>query len=512
MEGREETMKIAAIYCRVSSDSQEGQGTSLQTQREAALKYCGDKSYDVRYRFSEVYSGLSLERPELDKLRDLVRAEAIDVVVVYCLDRLSRNATHGVILRDELDKHHVLLESVTEDIDKTPLGEAITYLRGTFSQIEAEKIRERTMRGKKKKAEQGRMPCGGYARLYGYDYIKASERNGGRRIINENEAQWVRQMFTWLVDDGMSCLAIATKLNSLHIPTKYDNCWSRTVVHKILSNPAYTGVTTYKQGDSIELPNITPPIIEKAVFEAAQRQLRVNFEKAKRNMRRQYLLHGHIRCHQCGKPYRTHITIQHRKYNTYEYRRYACSSAAGKSSSFSVAHCHNKGWMADKLEDLVWTQIEHILSNPGLIIAELEKQRQDSNEVSVLETELRQVERQLRELDHDQAQLLQWALKGFPEDQVLAQNKKLNTGRESLKLQSAELERKIKASQEAAISLPKLEHFVELIREKLSVLDFGTKRMAIEMLDIRVWIDGYNVEVTGVIPVSDYVVATPQSA
>jgi len=125
MEGGKE-MRIAAIYCRVSTDNQEAEGTSLQTQAEGCLKYCQGKSCDVRYRFSEACSGLSLQRQGLDKLRELVRAEAIDVVVVYSLDRLSRNATHGVILRDELDKHHVLLESVTEDIDKTPLGEAIT--------------------------------------------------------------------------------------------------------------------------------------------------------------------------------------------------------------------------------------------------------------------------------------------------------------------------------------------------------------------------------------------------
>ena len=119
-------MTKATIYCRVSTDDQEKEGTSLKTQNEACLKYCQEKGYTVVRKFSETYSGLTLDRPKLTELRNIVRANDLDVIVVYCLDRLSRNATHGVILRDELDKHHVLLESVTEDIDKTPLGEAIT--------------------------------------------------------------------------------------------------------------------------------------------------------------------------------------------------------------------------------------------------------------------------------------------------------------------------------------------------------------------------------------------------
>ena len=106
-------MKKVAIYGRVSTDNQESEGTSLQTQIEACLKYCEDKGYEVRYRFSEAYSGLSLERPKLNKLRELVRAGDIDVVVCYCLDRLSRDPVHGVIIIEELEKHHVTLEAVT---------------------------------------------------------------------------------------------------------------------------------------------------------------------------------------------------------------------------------------------------------------------------------------------------------------------------------------------------------------------------------------------------------------
>ena len=146
-------MKTTAIYCRVSTEDQEKEGTSLQTQLEACLNYCQDKDYDVNYRFSEAYSGLTLDRPQLNELRDLIRSEDIDVVVVFCLDRLSRDPSHGVILIQELDKHRVILEAVTEDVDNTELGKLISYIRGFSSKVEAEKIKERTLRGKRERAK-----------------------------------------------------------------------------------------------------------------------------------------------------------------------------------------------------------------------------------------------------------------------------------------------------------------------------------------------------------------------
>jgi len=118
------------------------------------------------------------------------------------------------------------------------------------------------------------------------------------------------------------------------------------------------------------------------------------------------------------------------------------------------------------------------------------------------------VERQLKALDRDQEQLLQWAIKGFPEETVLAENKKLNARRESLKAHKAELEAQIKASQDAVISLPKLEHTVELLRQQLKDPDFATKRDFIEGMGITVWLDGENVEITGFIPTEDIVTAT----
>lgn len=102
------------------------------------------KGYEVSYRFSEAYSGLTLDRPKLRELQELIRAGYIDVIVIYCLDRISRDPTHGVILTQEFEHFNVALEAVTEDINTSELGKLISYIRGFASKLEAEKIRERT--------------------------------------------------------------------------------------------------------------------------------------------------------------------------------------------------------------------------------------------------------------------------------------------------------------------------------------------------------------------------------
>lgn len=205
----------AAIYCRVSTDDQDKESTSLKTQLRSCLDYCQQKGHDVTHKFAETYSRLTLDRPQLTQLPNLVRSDQVDVLVIYYLDRLSRNATHGVILRDELDKHHVTLQSVTEDIDKSPLGEAITYLRGTFAQIEAEKIRERTMRGKLARLSEGKLPQGTGIGLYGYNWDKTT----GKRIIVDDEAKTVRQIFKMALD-GISIRQIAIQLNKQLRPSQ----------------------------------------------------------------------------------------------------------------------------------------------------------------------------------------------------------------------------------------------------------------------------------------------------
>ena len=90
-------------------------------------------------------------------------------------------------------------------------------------------------------------------------------------------------------------------------------------------------------------------------------------------------------------------------------------------------------------------------------------------------------------------------LKDFPANQVEAENRRLNKAKETLMTQKAELEAQIKASQEAIVNVPKLESFIQRIQERISALDFEGKRQALDMLDIKVYLDGENVDITGVI-------------
>ena len=295
----------------------------------------------------------------------------------------------------------------------------------------------------------------------------------------------------------------------MNAPSKSGKIWNRRSVQAILKNPSYTGRTyvfttakggkqfTRPQADWIEIEGVTPAIIRQELFEAAQKQLRVNRQKTVPNTKHEYLLRVHIKCRQCGRSYVGAITVSIQYGKRYVQRYYRCM---GKLKMYSpVERCCNKGWSAKKLEGMVWAELEHYLSDRDLIVSELEKQHQDANQLGVFDAVLHQVERQLKVVDRDQHQLLQWTLKDFPESQVEAENRRLNKARGTLTAQKAELEAQTKASQDAVISIPRLESFIERMQGRISALDFEGKRLVLDMLGVTVWLDGEAVEVTGTI-------------
>ncbi|OGO01527.1 MAG: hypothetical protein A2Y90_00825 [Chloroflexi bacterium RBG_13_52_12] len=179
------------------------------------------------------------------------------------------------------------------------------------------------------------------------------------------------------------------------------------------------------------------------------------------------------------------------------HRSYRC--AGRKKAYVPVERCQNKGWSAEKLENIVWAELEQYLSKPEMVISQLETKSQNTDQLSSYEVKLEQIERQLKAVNREQHQLLQWALKDFPADQVEAENKRLNKAKETLNIQKVNLQTQIKMSQDAEINLPKMKDFIQLLQDQIARDDYNGKRQALEMLGIVVWLDGEHIEITGVL-------------
>ena len=323
--------------------------------------------------------------------------------MVYCLDRLSRDPTHGVILTQELEKHNVTLEAVTETIESTDLGKLISYIRGFASKLEAEKIRERTMRGKLAHLNEGKLPQGTGIGIYGYQWDKTT----GRRTIIDLEAKVVQKIFT-MVLQGFSFHKIALELNKASIKSKSGSTWHPLTIRRIATNETYTGktyfgktkrigktkVTSRPQEDWFLLPDITPPIISEEMFKRTQEVLLQAKQARPIKKNSPYLLTGFVKCNKCGSP------ICGTTLNS-KYRYYQCIGARPTTTRGKI--CDARYIKANDLENSVWNKVIQMLLSPLTLLSLLtdaghadRKQPQQGNPLRLMDKQIQQLRRKLK--------------------------------------------------------------------------------------------------------------------
>ncbi len=529
-------MKTAAIYCRVSGEAQEREGTSLDSQRGADLAKGKELGYNTPGTFvlSEVGSRLTLDRPKLNQLRQWVRDKQIDAVIVYVLDRLSGDPVHEIILEDEMERHGVQLISVTENVDSSDLGKLVSYIRGYTAKVEVEKIRERTMRGKRTRALAGKLPANSHAKLYGYTYIRGKGLGEGIRYVNEEEAKWVREMYCWLVEERLSTDAITYRLRDLKVPTPSGKgFWIRSTVQKILKNIAYTGKTyaftcTYGEPrfrvkpdtkrkntgiiwkpkeEWIEIPNATPVIISQELFDAAQERLKENHRMATRNSKNEYLLHGHIYCARCGRVFWGAPGIKPRNGKRYCYPFYQCS---GRLKKVTPVRCDNRQHNAKRLENLVWQEVDKVLNQPELVLSELEKRETEQN-TNIWQKDLERLTTQLENREHQKERV--WKAFEITGDEA-AFRKDISAIEKNIKefqIEKAKLEQRIESNKQLELNRDNLKTACELVSSNLKKLDYSERRLALQALQIKVLVDGDCITIQEAIPVEVGYTATTAS-
>lgn len=411
----------AAIYCRVSTESQEQDGTSLQTQLEACRKHCEARQYEVGHELSEAWSGLSLERPKLNEVRELVRSDKIDRVVVYSLDRFSRDPVHGVILMQELEKHGVTLEAATETVDNSEVGKLVFYIKGYAAKLDAERRRDATGRGKQAMLRNGKLPQGTGIGIYGYTWVKEYKK----RIPLEREAEIVKRMFE-MVARGDSCFKIARRLNEEGIPTKSGSKWEARTVSRIVRNPAYMGITYFGQtsGKKREkkpreswyvLPDVTPAIISKGLFERTQAALARSKELHPGKAKHEYPLTGFAVCGYCGSPLVGSCLRG-------GYRYYYCRGTYPTGSRQKI--CGARYIRAEWLEGVVWEKVKSVLCEPEVLVAEIGKQTEiEEGRISngTIDEEIKALGRRIKQYAGEERRLIEALKVGFASEMVLSE-------------------------------------------------------------------------------------------
>jgi site-specific DNA recombinase len=433
-------MKIAAIYARVSSDQQKEDKT-INSQTAAVMAFASTQGYSVPAEWifeDEGFSGATLVRPGLERVRDLVAEGQIEAVLVLSPDRLSRKYAYQVLLTEEWLRHGVQTIFVKAPQSQTPEDQLLLQFQGMIAEYERAQILERSRRGKRHRAKLGEVSVLSGA-PYGYRYMRKTEDRAAYYEVIETQAEVVRLVFELYTAQALSIGAITRRLNELGLPTRREQtCWERSTIWAMLRNPAYRGMACFGKTQEaarqhrdnraarmrghpsrrsprpmqeapreqwIQIP--VPALVDERTFDLAQEQLQDNKKFSPRRTVEPSVLQGLVHCADCGYAlYRTVTRSSARK--IYYYR--CLGSDAWRYQG--QARCSAKPIRLDLLEDTVWTEVTRLLEDPALIQVELTrrleaartsdpvKQNQDRIVREMLQTQ-RRVERLLTAYQED---------------------------------------------------------------------------------------------------------------
>jgi len=194
-------MTIAAIYARVSSDRQKEEHT-IGSQVLALTEYAQDEGITVPDQWifkDEAYSGATLVRPGLERMRDLACEGQLEKILILSPDRLSRKYAYQVLLVEEFSRNGVEVIFLKSPPARTPEEHLLLQFQGMIAEYERAQIIERTRRGKRFRAKQGLINVLSGA-PYGYQYIKKTDTSSAYyRVIEEEAKRSTINNFTFLL-------------------------------------------------------------------------------------------------------------------------------------------------------------------------------------------------------------------------------------------------------------------------------------------------------------------------
>ncbi len=517
----------AAIYARVSTEVQ----TETQTiaSQVAALKERvvadGLKLCEELEFIDSGYSGATLVRPALERLRDLSAAGGVDRIYVHSPDRLARKYAYQVLLIDEFSRCGVEVVFLNRELGQTPEDDLLLQVQGMVAEYERAKIMERSRRGKRHAAISGSVSVLSCA-PYGYRYVSKDEAGGQAyfEVIVE-QAQVVKQVFDWVGKERATIGEVCRRLTAAgHLTQTGKSVWDRATVWGMLKNPAYKGAAAFgktkvrsrrhqlrpirgasaqpRRDYSTEDVDASqwicvpvPAIIDENLFDAVQLQLQENQRRSRIGQRgARYLLQGLVTCKLCGYAYYGKaISNKAAKGKNRDYAYYRCIGAdAYRFGGHRV--CHNTQVRTDTLEASVWQEVCSLLTNPQRL--EQEYQRRGQQPTSTLMENQKTLSVQIAKLRRGIARLIDSYAEGLIEkNEFEPRIQKMKQRVTSLEAQVKHLNDEATLQQELRLLIGRLEEFATTVTHNLGQLDWNTQREIIRLLVKRVEIDTEQVNV-----------------
>src|ERR1700761_6268941 len=512
-----------ALYARVSSEQQTEQRTIASQVTALEAKIVEDGLHlEPDHRFiDEGYSGATLIRPALERLRDAMAAGSIDRVYVHSPDRLARRYAYQVLLIDEFRRLGVEIIFLNRAIGLSPEDDLLLQVQGMVAEYERAKILERSRRGKRHAAHHGRVSVLSGA-PYGYRYIGKHEGGGvARYAIDEAEAPAVRLMFQCIGHERLSIGEVCRRLQQRGCLTRSGkSAWDRTTVWGILKNPAYIGTaafgktrigamrerlrpvrggaeqprwpySTYDVPENEWLRMPVPALIETELFATVQEQLTENRRRNRQNRRGQrYLLQGLLVCRRCGYAYYGKaISPRAAKGKRRDYAYYrCCGSDAYRFGGQRL--CTNPQLRTDRADAAVWQEVQRLLQDPGMIAAEYERRLRQAQQSDADRPDLVTAEAQIAKLRRGIARLIDGYAEGLIEkaefgERITGQRHRLKSGER----QAAALRNEAALRRTLSLIIGRLEDFARQIQERMTTLDWSLQRDLIRLLVKRVEVD-----------------------
>jgi len=533
--------KRAAIYARVSTPNQAEEQT-IESQIQALTAYATQKGFLLEGRHiyrDEGYSGSRLDRPALDRLRDDAYAGLLDVILIMSPDRLARRYAYQVLLVEELERWGCEVIFLERPLKDSPEDRLLLEIQGAFAEYERAKFMERARRGKLQKARAGQIM--NVRAPYGYRYIRKRDGAPPSLVVDDQEAEVVRQIFTWYLE-GKGVSWIARELSRRRIPTKFGkDRWPRASIYLILQNPAYVGTLYFnrtgyaeaegKGEEKAAIPRLPPhhhllrprrkrvvrpkeewiavsipPILDEETFELAQQRRRKNLEFSRRNNKRhEYLLRGLVRCGLCG---RKMSGLTRKGYSYYRCRGKELAGAEGGE------RCPSRWVRVPSLDGLVWEAIVKLLEDPRVIReAFLQVQKAERAGDGPLQERIKLIEGLIQKIRRQIQRLIDAYAAGVIELGELRERREQMEARTlHLRRELAGLREQQRRRVEEREVLQSLEAFRKSIGKGLRGLGFEERRQLVELLIEEVEVTGREVQIKHIVPLARRVQLSPKSA